>query len=205
MDFEIVPVENAVRWLTDNAVSIGVASLGLLLLAWLLWLAYQKVTRPPLPVQVDLTIDVESLGATGPPATGPILEFYHLPARVAVAVLAPAGRGRDLPSGESLPLLLEAVVPGLSQVAAAQQTSVRRWPAQLSSSGFAHAFFANAKLPGDGGKGSCWSSLAGTAKIEGRVPLMVGLLFRTDQPTGFGQEIITSESDWLRILQIVPR
>jgi len=151
-----------------------------------------------------LTIDVAALGTGGPPPDGPVLEHYNVPVRLAAIVVAPAGRARALPPPEQLDAVFEAIVPGLSRVVAAHGPLVRRWPEQLSSTGFAHSFFRHAKLPGDGGKGTPWCSAAGTAKMHGQ-PVMAGLVMRSDEPNSLGQLVVEHETKWLDVLRIRAR
>ena len=63
----------------------------------------------------DLFVDVSQLDASGPPATGPRIEFYGTPVRLAVVVVAPAGRQGELPPAGVLPGLMDRLVPGLAQ------------------------------------------------------------------------------------------
>lgn len=152
-------------------------------------------------VEPDLTIDVSSLDCAGPPAEGPILEFHNIPVRLAVLVLAPVGRGHELPPSEEISAVVEMVLPGLSRIVETHRPLYRRWPAQLSWRAFTHTFFAHVKLPGDDGRGTPWSSVAGLVKTsEGSV--MAGLVVRSEQATGLGHETIEEEGEWLRILQI---
>jgi hypothetical protein len=157
-----------------------------------------------LPVfEPELKIDVSALDCGGPPADGPVLEFYHIPVRLAVLVLAPAGRGHELPPPEEIPAVVEMILPGLSRIVETHRPLYRRWPAQVSWRGFAHKFFVHVRLPGDLGRGTPWSSVAGIVKTaEGSV--MAGLVLRSEQATGFGHEIIEREGEWLRVLQIRP-
>ena len=106
--------------------------------------------------------------------------------RLAAVVLAPVGRLSDLPPDDQLPTLIEAIVPGLDKIAASHRPLIRRWPSQVSARGFAHLFFANAKLPGDGGKGSPWSSVAGMFKLKGQ-PVMAALILRPPARTASGR------------------
>jgi hypothetical protein len=158
--------------------------------------------RRALPKQVpDLAIDVMALPTVRPPEGGPALYYFNVPVRLAALVLAPAGRVRELPPLNQLNDIIDSIVPGLARVVAAHGTLIRRWPAQLSSKGFAHQFFTHARLPGQGGKGTPWSSAAGLFKIEGQ-PLMAGLILRAEAPTNLGQRIIEQEAQWLDILRI---
>jgi hypothetical protein len=156
--------------------------------------------KPPLP-QPQLTIDVASLASEGPPAGPPILEHFNVPVRLAAVVLAPAGRNRDLPSVDQLPQLIDHIVPGLEQVVASHRPLIRCWPAQLSTEGFANRFFAEVRLPGQGGKGSPWCSIAGRFKV-GQMPLMAGLVMRAETSNNFGQSIAQQEHQWLNILRV---
>ncbi len=160
--------------------------------------------RRPAIVEPELTIDISTLDCQGPPAEGPVLEFYNIPVRLAVLVLAPAGRGHDLPPAEEIPALVDTVLPGLSQIVHVHGPLYRRWPAQLSWRGFSHTFFTHVRLPGDDGRGTPWASVAGIAKTS-TGSVMAGLVLRSEQDTGFGHEIIEREGGWLRVLQIRPR
>lgn len=165
------------------------------------WRVFRRRRRVPLPLEPDLTIQVASLGEDGPPQGPPFLEFYNLPMRLAAVVLAPVGRTGELPPDEQLSPLIEAIVPGLDRVTALHRPLIRRWPNQVSANGFAHLFFNHARLPGDGGKGTPWSSMAGLFKAKGR-PVMAGLIFRAAESNSLGQTIIESEHQWLGCLRV---
>jgi len=100
---------------------------------WIAWRLFRRRRRAPVPLSPDLTVLVANLGNDGPPQGLPALELYNLPVRLAAVVLAPVGRGRDLPPNEQLPTLIEAIVPGLDKVAALHRPLVRRWPNQVSA------------------------------------------------------------------------
>ncbi len=148
-----------------------------------------------------LQIDVMSLPAVGPPPSGPALYYYNVPVRLAAIVLAPAGRVRELPPINELSEAFDAIVPGLTAIIASHRPVYRRWPAQVSVRGFAHMFFSNVRLPGQGGKGTPWCSAAGVFKLEGK-PLLAGLLMRAETTTSLGQHIVEEEAQWLDILRI---
>ena len=169
-----------------------------LIIAWKVLAGRRRELPPPAP---DLAIDLTSLGTEGPPPAGPILEHYNVPVRLAAIVLAPTGRVLELPSMDQLPQLIDHIVPGLGQVATAHRPLIRRWPSQLSAEGFAHAFFAQVRLPGDGGKGTPWCSVAGRFKIK-RQSLMAGLVMRAGADNNFSQSIIHEEHEWLGILRV---
>jgi hypothetical protein len=157
--------------------------------------------RAPIPPAADLTVPVASLGNDGPPQGPPFLECYNLPVRLAAIVLAPVGRTGALPPDDQLLPLIEAIVPGLDKIAAIHRPLIRRWPSQVSANGFAHLFFKQVRLPGDGGRGTAWSSMAGVLKVKGQ-PLMAGLVFRAAEPNSLGQTIIESEHQWLGCVRV---
>jgi len=188
----LIPAE-LVPWVVG-----AVAALAVL---YVVWRILRRSRQQPLPEEPDLTLDVAALGEAGPPHGLPALEYYHIPVRLAALVLAPAGRGGYIPPAERAGDTLDALVPGLSQVMERHRPLLRFWPPQLSPRGFAHAFFANVRLPGDGGKGTHWCSLAGVFKVRGQ-PIMAGLVLRTSAPTDFGQTIVEQETKWLDVLRI---
>ncbi len=168
---------------------------------WIVWRLFRRRKPVAAPLSPDLKIEVGTLGEHGPPGGLPLLEFYNLPMRLAAVVFAPAGLGRELPPEEQLAPLLDAIIPGLDRVAALHSSVVRRWPKQVSATGFAHLFFSNAKLPSTGGKGTPWSSVAGVLKFQGN-PVMAGLVLCADKPNSLGQTIIDSEYQWLGCLRV---
>ncbi len=157
--------------------------------------------RPAPQPQAEPGIDVKRLLDQGPPPAGPMLYFYNVPVRLAALVLAPAGRARELPPANQLDAVADALVPGLAQVIAAHRPVVRRWPAQISSRGFALAFFNQARLPGEGGKGTPWCAAAGVFKL-GKTPIMAGLVMRAAAPTNLGHVIVEQEAQWLDVVRV---
>jgi hypothetical protein len=155
-----------------------------------------RVVLPP-----DLEIDVAALTDAGPPPEPPVLEFYHLPVRLAAIVLAPLGRASELPSREELPEAIDSILPGLDRVVAAHQPLIRAWPAQMSVRGFAHAFFCHARLPGDRGVKTPWSSVAGRFTFDDK-PMMAGLILRSESPNRHGQYVVMEEEQWLGMMRI---
>ncbi|MHB8862789.1 MAG: hypothetical protein ACYC6N_10310 [Pirellulaceae bacterium] len=184
--------------------SVGWAVAAAIILLLLLFVAIRilrrkrDADRQPLP---DLFVDVGRLDSSGPPAAGPRAEFYGLPVRLAVVVLAPAGRQGELPPAEVLPGLMDRLVPGLSGILASHNPMMCRWPAQLSSQGFAQRFFNQVALPGDRGKGTPWCSIAGRLKVGDRL-FLIGMLCCAHQPNGLSQVVVHHEGQWLDILRI---
>ena len=121
--------------------------------------------------------------------------------RLAGIVLAPVGRLRELPTAAEMPVVFEEVLPGLELVVKAHRPLVRFWPSQVSTRGFANAFFGNIRLPGDAGKGTPWSAVAGIFKYEG-IPLMIGLVLRAAAPNSLGQVVVNAQHEWLGCLRV---
>jgi hypothetical protein len=203
MDELIRNYREALVNLPGGAKIAALVAIGLMVVAYCVWRMLRrkpaKAVVPPL-----LPIDVSMMGDHGPPKGPPVLEFYNYPMRLAAVVLAPVGRVRDLPPDDQLSKLLEAIVPGLERVAALHRPLVRRWPNQVSVRGFGHTLFAELRLPGDCGKGTPWSAVAGTFKMQGQ-PIMAGLVLRAAASNSFGQMIIDSEEKWLGCLRVKQR
>jgi hypothetical protein len=174
--------------------------LGLALFALLLRMARVRSAKQH-HEQQDLSIDVAALDAVGPSEDGPRLEFYGTPVRLAVLVLAPAGRTGVLPDDEKLREACDHLIPGLAAVLDAHHPIFRRWPEQLSSQGFAQSFFSNLRLPGDRGKGTPWCSAAGKFEFGGQ-QLLAGLVCCAEKPTGLSQVVVQHEGQWLDVLRV---
>ncbi|MHB8970744.1 MAG: hypothetical protein ACYC3X_07485 [Pirellulaceae bacterium] len=170
----------------------------LVLLAFRILRRNRQVDRQPIP---DLFVDVSELDASGPPASGPRAEFYGLPVRLAVVVVAPGGRQGELPPPEVLPGLIDRLVPGLSSVIASHRPLICRWPVQLSTQGFSQRFLNLMALPGDHGKGTPWCSISGKLKVGDRL-FLIGIVCCAQQPNGLGQVVVQHEGQWLDILRI---
>ncbi len=157
----------------------------------------------------DLVLDVAALAQNAPGgetlakiiAGPPTLEFFNLPVRLFAVIVAPVGRLREAPSDEELSEMLDCIVPGLDQIAAAHRPAIRVWPRQVSVRGFAHAVFTNVKLPDERDKKNPWSIAAGLFKVDDQ-PMMAGLVLQAERPNRHGQYIMQREEDWLGILRI---
>jgi hypothetical protein len=195
-----IPVNEVGLDLPWVLVAIGAA--GLLLLAIFLALGLSARRRKPVESPtIDLVIDVQELPANGPPNDGPKLEFYGIPVRLAVLVLAPAGRNAQLPSHQKLVGVLDDLVPGLASVVLAHRPLLRQWPGQLSSQGFIYSFFSNVRLPGDRGKGTPWCSTAGRFDAEGQ-QLLAGFLCAAEKPNSMSQVAISDARQWMEVLRV---
>ncbi|MBN1909136.1 MAG: hypothetical protein JW818_05300 [Pirellulales bacterium] len=196
-------LDQIIRWIGAHpAVMLGAAlAVAGLFLVWLVRRWIRGRGHGQAVGTASLVIDVATLPQVGPPPGPPTLEFYNLPVRLAAIVLAPVGRVHDLPTREDLPDVIDAIVPGLDDVAAAHQPLFRPWPRQVSARGFAHAFFANVRLPGRRGMKTPWSLVAGVFRINDR-PMMAGLILRSDLPNRHEHYVISQEDQWLGILRV---
>jgi hypothetical protein len=190
--------------LTPKLALLAGAACGVVLLLILIAVVVATVRRrgrklePPPP---DQRIDVTKLPQQGLPAEGPRLEFYGLPVRLAVLVLAPAGRGSSVPDGRALEQTLENLLPGLVEVIKTHRPVVRAWPYQLSTLGFTHAFFSQVPLPGDRGKGTPWCAAAGRFEADQQA-LLAGLVCVAEKPNSYSQVAIQNEGQWVDVLRI---
>ena len=99
--------------------------------------------------------------------------------------------------------LADNIVPGLAQFSNFIKPLVRQWPAQLSTQGFSNTLFANLRLPGEHGKGTPWSVIAGRFEVGGQ-NILAGLVLRAagpnslrsvcDRPTGSVAGLASSET-----------
>jgi hypothetical protein len=155
----------------------------------------QSATAP------NLRLDVSSLAGEGPPSGKPYLEFYSVPVRLAAIVLAPVGREGQLPRNEDLPLVMEAILPGLMKVLTAHQPQFLRWPSQLSTQGFAQAFFNKVPLPGDRGRGTPWCSIAGKVELP-TGQFLVGLVCRSADANSLSEVTTRHAAGWPDVIRV---
>lgn len=160
-----------------------------------------KFSKPSGRFEDTLLIDIEKLPARPTPKGGSVLEFYNWPVRIALVVFAPAGTGATKLSLDRWNEAFDSIVPGLSRVIDAHRPAIRTWPTQLSTSGFASKFFQHVPLPGDNGKGSVFSAVAGTFLLDDR-PMLVGMVFEATEPDRHGQYTINNANEWLGMLRV---
>lgn len=181
-------------------IGLGAVTLLAIVLAVPWWLRRSK--RVDLSAAAPLKVNVSAMPAEGPPESGPGLRIYNVPVRCAMLVLAPVGRGATQPTAEAVGEIVDQIVPGLASVAEAHRAAIKVWPAQLSSQGFLHQFSVNVGLPGDGGKGTPWSSVCGRFEAQG-VPYLAGLLLCASRANSLGQFLVERESQWPDMLRVV--
>jgi len=133
------------------------------------------------------------------PAGNQRLTVYHLPVRLRLVVLAPAGTETQI-NLENVNQLLDQVVPGLGGIAANDQPRVRAWPPQLSQQGFAIAFQRHTRRPEPQGTPSHWLLVAGRAQI-GRQTVLLGLALWLDQPATLNH-VVLEPHQWLDVVRI---
>jgi hypothetical protein len=185
---------------TEQAVVIG----AVLIMAIAIVVVIQRLRQRPAALERDkgdLGVDISALDAQGPTDEWPRLEYFGTPVRLRVIVLAPCGRGSELPPAELLPGLMERLIPGLTEIIANHHPIVRRWSNQLSVPGFNQAFFHKLALPGSGGKGTPWCSATGRLSV-GQQQYLVGMVFNSGKPNGFGPIVIEHEGQWLNTLRV---
>src|SRR5262245_7191487 len=115
------------RWIVPAA-----AVLGALIALWIAAGVYRTMRsrRRPARQVSSLEIQLDDLASDGPPVRGPTLLVHHVPVRLALVVLAPVGRGNELPQVAELPKLLDDAVPGLGRLLAPHGTRIKLWPPQ---------------------------------------------------------------------------
>jgi hypothetical protein len=180
---------------------IGGGALLALLILLVFWRMFRRRRTDLDEAPEDLSVQVSTLGDHGPPKADVSLELYNLPVRLAAVILAPTGRGSELPSVTNVPRMLDNIVPGLSEIVLLHKPAVRRWPAQLSTQGFSNALFGNVRLPGDHGKGTPWSILAGRFETDEQ-NILAGLVLCAAGPNSLGQFVIDRPGQWLDLLRV---
>ena len=193
-------LNRVVEWAQGHWVVLFLAAIALVAAVVLFRMVFHRRRKAP-AAQTDLAVDVSVLPNAPPPPGPPVLEFYHLPVRLVAVVLAPVGRMRELPDDDALSEVIDSIVPGLDRVVAVHRPMIRRWPRQLSPRGFAHAFFQNLRLPGEHGKKTEWSAVAGMSRW-GDDPIMAGLILRAETPNRHGNYVMETDDQWLGILRV---
>lgn len=170
-------------------------------LVFLIWRRLRRREQAAAPPPADLAIDVSTLPLNGPDNTRLRIEVYGIPVRIAVIVLAPVGRVGSLPPADEFTKLIEQLVPGFSDVVIRDQPVVRPWPGQLSSQGFANAFFNHVPLPGARGKGTPWCSLVGKFTAHGK-QFLAGIVCCASRENSLSQLVIQHEGQWNDVLRV---
>lgn len=127
------------------------------------------------------------------------LTVYHLPARLRLVVVAPAGKDGEV-DALAVEKLLDRVLPGLGEVAARDRPFIRVWPAQKSHTGFAAAFHRHTPKAAGRGELSRWVLVAGRAQV-GHPGVLLGLGLWADEPTTLDRATLEPHQ-WLDVLRV---
>ena len=146
------------------------------------------------------SIDLSEFTVDGPPDGPPNVEFYGIPVRLQLIVLAPMGRHSQLPENEELPHILNHFMSGFTGISGLHRPVLFRWPEQLSAHGFYQAFFNQLALP-DHGRGSCWSAVAGRFAVADS-QYLVGMAFTAGKAHGMGEITVQHDGQWFDVLRI---
>ena len=143
----------------------------------------------------------EDLSDYPPPAgvPGKRLTVYHVPVRVRLVVLAPAGKELEIESSQAEDFL-NRVIPGLGGVAAHDRPRIRVWPPQLSQQGFATAFFRHTIMGTKEGQPSPWILVAGRSQFT-QPTVLLGLALWAEEPNNLGR-LSLEPHQWLDVLRI---
>jgi hypothetical protein len=133
-----------------------------------------------------------------PPAPH-VLTVYHLPVRLRLVILAPAGKEVEV-DATAVEKLLDKLLPGLGAVAANDKPKIRVWPPQLSTQGFVHAFHRCTVRPEPDGEASRWILAAGRTQV-GRQPVLLGLGLWAEEPNTIGR-VNLEPHQWRDVLRL---
>jgi hypothetical protein len=183
---------------------LGVLALVALLLLWAVLrrlgrALFGRRARPSGGWDEELTIDLSECPLPVRPPGERRLTVYHVPVRLRLVVVAPAGKEHKV-DATRVEKLLEGVVPGLGAAATTDRPRIRVWPPQLSHHGFAAAFHRRTPRPEEEGQPSRWVLLAGRAQV-GRQPVLLGLGAWADEPNLLGR-LTLEPHQWLDVLRL---
>jgi hypothetical protein len=211
---DVDTLKDAVRSLTDSLPSklrdfldgggwwiiLAFAATGLvLLIARLTWRPRKLRSARLLDGDRKYRENLFALAPTTLPTLARRLTVYHLPVRVGLVVVAPAGTEHAVDRA-TVGQLLDRVIPGLQAIAVDDQARIRFWPPQMSQPGFAHAFQRRMQRPEVEGQPSHWVLVSGAVQV-GRQTVLIGMALWTDQPTTLGK-IALEPHQWLDALRI---
>jgi hypothetical protein len=175
---------------------LGVLALLLFLGVWSLF--RRRRPEPRVDWNSELMIDLEQCPLPGRPGERQLV-VYHLPARLRLVVLAPAGKDHKI-DATAVEKYLDRIVPGLGAAAATDRPRIRVWPPQLSHQGFANTFHRCTHKAEPEEAPSRWVLLAGRAQL-GKVPVLLGLGAWADEPNVLGRKILEPH-EWPAALRL---
>ncbi len=175
-----------------------------------LWIVVRVVARllrerepkPSSSEPTEATVDLERLSLPLPVdgAASP-LRLYHLPARLALVVVAPLGRESEVVEVDCVPVLLDRSVPGLGRLFDRTRPKTVVWPVQVSAAGFARRLATWLTANGRSLKNSPWTVVVGRSSADDRHYLL-GLVLRTEQPTQLEVVEVDSPYKWLDTVRL---
>ena len=184
--------------LMQYAIPAG-AVVGGLIILWVIAKALGG-TKKVAAAAPESPLNVSLLDAEGPPPTGIQLTAHGTPVRIAVLVVAPAGRGQNQLDENLMNILVEELVPGIGQFISRDVPMTDMWPAQMSTQGFVNTFMSQIQLP-DRGRGNRWSALAGRITAE-EGGFLVGMALCAAKPTGLSEYTVEHDGQWSEILRV---
>ena len=176
----------------------------LLLIAWFAIRVIARLLRQPengRRSQSDLRFDLAALPLPVAGTTPFPLRLYHLPARLALVVVAPLGREGGVVDVDAIPRLLDEAVPGLGKVYGLCEPKTWVWPVQLSAKGFRHQIAGGLHVAGQPLAGSPWTVIVGRAS-DGERQYMIGLALRTNGPNKLDVVEVESPQKWLDVVRL---
>jgi hypothetical protein len=203
LDLFRAPEGDASGWMI-RLVALGVGVVLALLLLWWLVRAVGRLVFGRRKARGgdwdhDLTIDLDRCPV---PKTSPgprRLTIYHLPVRLRLVVLAPAGKDGDV-DVTAVEKHLDLLLPGLGGLTRHDRPRIRVWPAQVSHQGFNAAFHRHTPKAAGRGELSRWVLVAGRAQL-GRQTVMVGLGLWADAPNTLDR-LTLEPHQWLDVLRL---
>jgi hypothetical protein len=128
-----------------------------------------------------------------------VLSVLHLPVRVRLVVVAPAGRDAEIDAVHA-EKLLDRLVPGLGKVIERDRPWIRVWPAQLSHQGFMVTFHRCTPIPEGEDRPTRWILLAGRTLL-GKQSFLLGLGLWADEANTIGRKNMEPHQ-WLDLLRL---
>jgi hypothetical protein len=179
---------------------LTVALLGLLIVGMVLKAVLSALFCRRRPVTSDWEPELREDLLALPLPPGPAAAcVYHVPARLRLIVVAPAGKGMHLDAA-AIDRLLDRVVPGLGKLAHHDRPRIVLWPSPTSELGFAGSFHRATDTGGKRDLPSRWVLLAGRARGGGEA-VFLGLALYTDEPTTLGRKNLEA-AEWLEVLRL---
>ncbi len=192
-------LESGGWWLVLGILALVLLLLLVALLRRLFRLLFGTREAPPPDMDAQYRINLEECPLPVAPPGEQRLYAYHIPVRLRLVVLAPAGTEVDI-DATAAEKLLDRILPGLGDQARHDRPRVRIWPGQLSHEGFNAAFHRRVGMPHREGEPSRWVLVSGTAMV-GRRPVLVGLGLWADKTCTIDR-LTLAPHQWLDVLRV---